>query len=445
MTATGAPGATELDERLTGSPYQGYLYAYPHKTAYRRLEPGLPLRDLWAGEDRGGLFLYLHVPFCAYRCGFCNLFTQANPRAGLTGAYLDALERQAAAVDAALGARQFARLAIGGGTPTFLEPDELARLLDLATALGADPRAVPASIELSPETATPERVSLLVERGVSRLSLGVQSFVEAEARASGRPQRTAEVEQALEVLRSSGAPVLNLDLIYGLPGQTAATFLASLELALTWRPEELFLYPLYVRPLTGLARREATADDALQLACYRQGRELLLAAGYQQRSMRLFALPDSGEAAAPAYCCQADGMVGLGSGARSYTRAVHYASEYAVAAAGVKAIVEGYAGRADFGRADWGFRLDEEEQRRRWVIQSLLHADGLVFEGYRERFGCEPLADLPELAELEPRGLARYAADRLELTPAGLERSDVIGPWLTSPRVRERMAAWEAR
>ena len=66
---------------LDGSPYQGYLYAYPHKTAYRPLRPRPALRDVWAGEPRDALFLYLHVPFCEMRCGFCNLFTRANPPA----------------------------------------------------------------------------------------------------------------------------------------------------------------------------------------------------------------------------------------------------------------------------------------------------------------------------------------------------------------------------
>ncbi len=133
------------------------------------------------------LFLYLHLPFCEMRCGFCNLFTTVNPQAGLVTAYLDALERQASAVDAALGPRQWARLALGGGTPTFLAPAELHRVFDLAERLGAPLGSVPVSAETSPQTADGPRLAALRARGVTRVSMGVQSFIEAEARAAGRP------------------------------------------------------------------------------------------------------------------------------------------------------------------------------------------------------------------------------------------------------------------
>src|SRR3982751_3452141 len=110
-----------VDALGVGSPYVSYSYAYPHKTAYRALEPAVALSELWSGERRDALFLYLHVPFCEMRCGFCNLFTTANPRESLVDQYLAALERQARGVARAIGPMKIARLAIGGGTPTFLD------------------------------------------------------------------------------------------------------------------------------------------------------------------------------------------------------------------------------------------------------------------------------------------------------------------------------------
>ena len=83
------------------SPYQSYVYSYPHKLAYRPLDPPLQLNGLWAGEDKNVLFLYLHIPFCEMRCGFCNLFTTVHPAQSLEASYLDALERQARRVSAA--------------------------------------------------------------------------------------------------------------------------------------------------------------------------------------------------------------------------------------------------------------------------------------------------------------------------------------------------------
>ncbi|MBO0870754.1 MAG: radical SAM protein, partial [Micromonosporaceae bacterium] len=239
-------------------PYQGYLYAYPHKTAYRPLRPRPELREVWATERRDALFLYLHLPFCEMRCGFCNLFTRANPAAAEVNAYLAQLGREAAAVRQALGPARFAAGAIGGGTPTYLDAGELESLLSLAAELTGG--RVPLSVETSPATATPGRVAVLARAGVHRVSIGIQSFLDAEAHAAGRPQHRKEVLAALETLAGTGFPVLNLDLIYGIPGQTPASWQVSLDAALRYRPTELYLYPLYVRPLTGLARRSSTTD-----------------------------------------------------------------------------------------------------------------------------------------------------------------------------------------
>ena len=152
---------------LEGSPYQQYLYGYPHKTAYRPFEKPIPLEQVWSGEDTRALFLYVHVPFCEMRCGFCNLFTAAGPTADVVTHYLDTLEREVRAVKDALGARAgFARAAVGGGTPSFLEPHELHRVFDLmGKVLGAPLEKIPMSIELSPETTTAEKVRVLRERG----------------------------------------------------------------------------------------------------------------------------------------------------------------------------------------------------------------------------------------------------------------------------------------
>jgi oxygen-independent coproporphyrinogen-3 oxidase len=428
-------------------PYIAYTYAYPHKTAYRALDPPVPLADLWAGEDRRALFLYMHVPFCEMRCGFCNLFTTVNPKGGLEAAYLAALERQARQVRAALGAATVARFAIGGGTPTYLHPAELDRLFGIATELyGLDLARTPISVETSPHTATPDRLALLRARSVDRISIGVQSFIEVEAHAAGRPQRTAEVLAALTAIRHAGFPTLNIDLIYGLPGQTVASWRESLQMALRFAPEELYLYPLYNRPLTGLNRTGQHWED-LRLECYRAGRDMLLEAGYTQVSMRMFRAAHTPNADGPAYCCQEDGMVGLGCGARSYTHALHYSSEYAVGSQGVRAILADYVARpdADFAVAAYGHRLAPDDQRRRYVIQSLGPAEGLSFAEYRARFGGDALADLPQLAELPALGLAAQTADRLALTPAGMERADAIGPWLYSDRVQALMEAYELR
>ncbi|MGW1770465.1 STM4012 family radical SAM protein [Streptomyces sp. NPDC002104] len=466
--------------------YESYVYAYPHKTAYRPLPERPELRGLWAEQPKDALSLYLHVPFCEVRCGFCNLFTRIGAPEGLTTAYLDALERQARAVRGALGDEEpvrFAAAAFGGGTPTFLTASELERLCDIAEkAAGADLRAVPLSVEASPATATADRLAVLADRGTTRLSLGVQSFVPAEARSAVRPQKRADVEAALGRVRDAAIPVLNIDLIYGMDGQTEESWRYSLDAALAWQPEELYLYPLYVRPLTGLGRRPAESSsagwDEQRLRLYRAGREHLLAAGYEQVSMRMFRRADApAEGAGTArttqtapttetartaptartartartaedYACQTDGMIGLGCGARSYTADLHYSFDYAVGMSEIRGIIDDYVSRSeeDFARAGHGRWIDADEARRRHLLQSLLQARGMPVGEYRERFGSGPWEDFPaELAAFAERGWLTDDAELLRLTPEGLAHSDAAGPALFSADVRASMAAYERK
>jgi oxygen-independent coproporphyrinogen-3 oxidase len=272
--------------------------------------------------------------------------------------------------------------------------------------------------------------------------MGVQSFIEKEANAAGRPQRTADVLAALEHIRTTNFPTLNLDLMYGLPGQTVESWLASLRIALTYAPQELYLYPLYVRPLTGLGQKPRAWDD-FRLACYRAGRDFLHANGWRQLSLRMFLAPDAPASTGPLYCCQDDGMVGLGCGARSYTRTLHYANEYAVGARDVREIIGHFLRQKDFSAADYGFILDADEQGRRYLIKSLLRVEGLNVAAYRTRFTSNADADFPALRTLRDEGLATFSADAICLTAEGLELSDAIGPALYSRDAQTRINDYE--
>lgn len=435
------------------SPYQSYTYAYPHKTAYRSLEPAPSLEHIWAQESHESLFLYLHIPFCEMRCGFCNLFTTVNPTESLESAYLKAIQRQATQVRHAVSDANFSHVALGGGTPTYLTAAELAQLFGLIVDdYGVDVACTPISVESSPATATQERLELLAQYQVNRVSIGVQSFIESEVRSVGRTQKNDEVTNALETIRNAGIPILNIDLIYGMPEQDAQRWHYSLQRCLDFAPEEIYLYPLYVRPLTGLdkiAAKRQWDDERLEL--YQRGRDFLLENGYQQVSMRMFrkqsAVQQNPANDAPIYCCQNDGMVGLGCGARSYTRALHYSSEYAVAARGVKAILQDYVQRseADFATVRHGFQLDADEQQRRFILQSLLQCEGLARAFYQQRFGKDVLAHYPLLRELETQQLTRISAEKIQLTPQGLAYSDAIGPWFYSEHVTNLSANYAHR
>jgi len=423
--------------------YDGYAYAYPHKTAYRPLEPVVPLAEAWANEDKRNLFLYVHLPFCEMRCGFCNLFTTVQPGATLTDQTLAAIERQSNAVAKAIAPEGVAQAAFGGGTPSFLSEQELEQLFDnLSRTWPVRWSEIPVSFEVSPGTITETKLELLKRRGVDRISMGVQSFVAADLVALKRPQPAGEVERACQIIKAAGFPVFNIDLIYGNEGQDHARWQASLDRALEWQPEELYLYPLYIGKLTNLDRSGKRPGEHRR-ELYRQARDFLIAAGYRQISMRLFRRADVVRESD--YCCQEDGMIGLGPGARSYTSSLHYSTEYAVGQTGVKKIIQDFNARdaASYAAADFGARLSVEEQKLRYVIKSLLRAEGVSHRAYSERFGGKLRNDAPQLRELLEMGLASDDGVTVRLNGEGLMWTDTIGPWLYSEAVTERMGAYE--
>jgi oxygen-independent coproporphyrinogen-3 oxidase len=283
---------------------------------------------------------------------------------------------------------------------------------------------------------------LLKSLGVDRISLGVQSFVTEDLISLKRPQPAGELERACQLIKAGGFSVFNIDLIYGSDGQDAKRWQSSLDRALEWQPEEIYLYPLYIGKLTNLDRSgKRPAEHRREL--YRQARDFLITAGYRQISMRLFRRTDV--LRQTDYCCQEDGMIGLGTGARSYTQSLHYSTEYAVGQVGVKMIIANFNARAadGFSFADYGAALDVEEQKLRYVIKSLLRYEGVFHAAYRQRFGSSMTNDLPQLKELSELGLAADVAGCLQLNAEGLAWSDTIGPWLYSDATTARMNAYE--
>ncbi len=432
-----APAIDVVDE---AEPLVSYAYSYPHKSSYRRFEPPIPIADVWQDDDQQALGLYVHIPYCEMRCGFCNLFTQSQPDEDALSAYLATLFRQMRIVRGELPRARFAMFAMGGGTPTYLSPRDLSRLLTtISDTYPIVLSAIPTSVETSPATATRERLSILADHGIERISLGVQSFLESDTRLFGRPQQRSQVTVALETIRSLNFPILNIDLIYGSVEQTCESWLQSLRSALAFQPEELFLYPLYVRPETGLARtRHQAAEHRLDL--YRAGRDLLREKGYDQISMRCFR-KQTCSVRNTTFTCTRDGTVGLGCGARSYTQSLHYATRFAVTQAGIRVILRDWIAQSDqeLSLATHGIRLSDEEQRRRLVILSLLQADGFDLRAYFTRFGTHARSDIPQLRQLLARDWVHEDAEQLTLTDAGRENSDVIGPLLYSDSVRNRL------
>jgi len=186
--------------------------------------------------------LYVHLPFCSHRCGYCDFVTVVG-RGGQHGAYVDALLCE---LDRAGGvlADPVETVFVGGGTPSFTEPEALRRLL------AAVPPAAEVTVEANPETVTPALAALLRESGVTRVSLGAQTFTQRLLEVLERVASPDDVRRAVHTLRAASFDNVSLDLIYGIPGQAPSDLEHDLAEALALAPEHLSLYELEAKPGT---------------------------------------------------------------------------------------------------------------------------------------------------------------------------------------------------
>ena len=224
----------------------------------------------------GARHLYVHLPFCAHRCGYCD-FVTVTGHDGEHGGYVDGLLAELA-LERELLAADVETVFLGGGTPTFTEPAALARLL------AGLPRAEETTVEANPETVTPELAALLREHGVDRVSLGAQSFQPQLLETLERRARPEDVRGAVRTLRDAGFDNVSLDLIYGIPGQSAADLERDLAEAVALEPEHLSCYELEAKPGTRfthahgdeLERQADAMEDYFERVV-----ELLTGAGYR--------------------------------------------------------------------------------------------------------------------------------------------------------------------
>ena len=244
------------------------------------LRPAAPLVD-------PGLFgVYVHVPFCLTRCHYCDFVTYTGME-GLRRPYAAALGEEAAMAVAALGPEPpvATSVFVGGGTPTLLPAGDLGRLLARLRELLPFADGAEVTVEANPETVDAAMAEGLAGAGVTRVSMGAQSFDDRVLAGLGRVHDAARVAAAVATLRAAGLAALNLDLIYGGPGEDAGSWSATLEAAIALEPEHLSAYALTIEPATKFGRLVASGRmaepgeddlaDRYEMAC-----SALAAAGY---------------------------------------------------------------------------------------------------------------------------------------------------------------------
>lgn len=236
------------------------------------------------------LGVYIHVPFCASTCDFCA-FYQTVPKGDAVAHYLDAVEAEAALVN--WDGRRAETAFWGGGTPGLLRPAAIERLGRVMLVYGGKPTEW--SVELAPATVTEDRLAVLKSLGVTRISMGVQSFNEGLLDALGRQHTPAQVYRAYDLIRAQDFASVNLDLMFALPNQTEEQWHADLAEAMRLAPDHLSTYCLTFEEDTALwvklSQGKVKLDLDKEALFYRKTWEYLEAAGFQQYEVSNFARP----------------------------------------------------------------------------------------------------------------------------------------------------------
>ncbi|HSI57652.1 MAG TPA: oxygen-independent coproporphyrinogen III oxidase [Ideonella sp.] len=420
---------------MPGPRYTSYPTADRFVDAFTAAHYARALEQRAHGGGVGGqkpLSLYVHIPFCESVCYYCACNKSITKHHERAGEYLDALEAEIALHTAVLGTRQaVSQLHLGGGTPTFLSDDELARLMAALHAAFQLAPGAEVSIEVDPRTASPERLAHLRRLGFNRLSLGVQDFDLEVQKAVHRVQPLAQVRALLRAARELAFDSVNVDLIYGLPKQTPASFAQTVQQVCSLGPDRIALYAYAHLPERFKPQRRI---DASQLPSANERLQMLsgaiagfIARGYDYIGMDHFALPGDALAAAKrqgrlhrnfqGYSTQPDSdLIGLGVSAigrvgPSYSQNAKTLPEYYDAL---------HRGRFPVQR---GLALTRDDLLRRAVIMALMCQGRIDFEAIelahlikmREHFG-------PELAQLAPfaeQGLVALEPGAVQVTAPG--------------------------
>jgi oxygen-independent coproporphyrinogen-3 oxidase len=391
-------------------------------SALAALAPAGTLPPVTGWSPRGArLGVYLHLPFCAERCGYCS-FNTAPYSAAAMDRFMTAL---LAEIDLAAAAPWRERVTLGslffgGGTPSLASPGQLARLLDALRARFAVEPGAEVTAECNPDDVTVGRLAGYRRAGVTRLSLGVQSLDDGVLATLDRRHSAAQARAAFDAARAAGFDNVSCDLIYGLPGLDLAAWEATVRQVLAWGPEHLSAYALtldegslwHSAGVGGLPPEETVTAQYWQLA------RLAADAGYEHYEVSNYARPGRRSAHNQVYW-RGEEYLAFGPGACGFLGDVRYGN--------VKP-VERYCTLVERGEPPVGFQetLSPRQRLAERLLLGLRLRDGVPATWIAERIALNP-GRLPGLlGEWKQRGLLTEGADRVSLTEAGFLLSDSL-------------------
>lgn len=366
---------------------------------------------------------YVHVPFCRHKCGYCDFAVVAG-RDDLVEPYLAAVARELSWIGEP---REVDTLYFGGGTPSYLSPEQFAQLADAATRWHPLAAACEWTVEANPEHVSAELVASWARLGVTRISLGVQTFDEQKLRALDREHTGEEARRAVEVVRQAGL-VACVDLMFAAPGETLADWRSDLEAVVALPCEHVSTYGLTFEHGTPFTQardrgRLAAADEELERAMYCEAIERLAAAGYEHYEVSNFARPGRRSRHNEVYWSARE-YFAAGPGAARYVAGVRETNHRSTV---------GYLRRVLAGESPVADReeLTPEQKARERLVLGLRRLEGVERTAFHDASGY----DLDELAgptinRLAVLGLLAVDGQGVRLTREGLLVSDSLWPEL---------------
>jgi len=367
--------------------------------------------------------LYLHIPFCASRCSYCDFYTQTSSR--LRVDFVTALLAELALRRGELPeGEEVQHIYLGGGTPSQLTNEELGRIFEQIDRLYPRSPSGEVTIECNPDDVTALYAEGLAALPINRVSMGVQSFHADDLTFLNRRHSAEQVFAAVKALRRHGIDNLSLDLIYGLPGQTEERWLTNIRTFLSLGVPHLSAYHLIYEEGTALTRlvergKVQPVTEEASLRFFEMLISELKVAGYEHYEISNFALPDRYARHNTGYW-QGVPYLGLGPSAHSFDGARTRSHNIASLTHYTRALLE--------GRRDYETEyLSDEELQHEYILTRLRTQWGIPLGDYAARFGERAKRELLQAAsEYLRRGQLTHSDDTLRLTPEGIFVSDGI-------------------
>lgn len=422
---------------LTTEAFPCFDFQYPPAAFAERSRAPQPYEALWGAASIHGASaaLYVHIPFCRARCSFCYFTVAANRQTAEVDEYLDALEQEMQLLAPFVRDRQIESLYLGGGTPTYLSSAQLERLVGaLRRSFDLSPLRE-FTVETTPTLLDESKLQTLLGLGLTRLSMGIQTFEDETLKLLNRSFERQDIERVVAQARAHGVRALNLDLMYGLPHQTLEQWHRGLDRVLEMQIEGCTLYSLDLHENTQFYRKRDTLElpaSEIQAQMYREAVQRLEHAGYTMINRNIFARdPHSYRHQNRRW--ENLPLLALGASAQSYAPGVSY-QNYASIDQYVDALSEGTA------PVERSVRLDPGEEFFREAV-CRLRFSSLDLQAFRQRYGAPLESRFQHLtAILQTLGYLHDSAGTLRLTPAGLPYGNLISMYYFSDARKQSLA-----